>query len=61
MCVCHPRAIIELKWVSAVDNGNNRNFDPTFLFDFHAHYWPILHLLATIHNATDDNQIAFGI
>ena len=42
-------------------NGTNRNVVPPFLFDFLAHYrpyalGPILHCLATTHNAADDRQ-----
>ena len=44
-------------------NGANRNLVPTFLFDFYANYMPILHRLATIHNAADRRQTdrAIGI
>ena len=36
-----------------VTNGTNRNVVPTFLFEFYTHYRPILHRLATMHNAAD--------
>ena len=36
-----------------VENGTNRNLVPIFLFDFYAHNRPILHRLATMHNAAD--------
>ena len=41
-------------WV--VENGPNRNVEPTFLFDYYTHYMPIFHRLATKHNAADDRQ-----
>ena len=44
-----------------VKNGVNRNVDPTFLFDFvRKHYRPILHPLATTHNAADGRAIGKG-
>ena len=36
-----------------VENGTNRNFDPTFLFDFYTHNRRILHRLATTWQTTD--------
>ena len=42
-----------LGWTQGVKNGTNRNFVPTFLFDFWTHCRPIFHRLATIHNAPD--------
>ena len=40
-----------------VENGTDRNFVPTFLFDIYTHYRPILHRLATKPNAADRRQI----
>ena len=41
----------------AIENGTNRNVDPAFLFDVYTHQRPILHRLATIHNAADSRQM----
>ena len=48
-----------------VENGSsNRNVDSTFLFDIYTRYLPILHRLATVHNAVDrqttDRAIGIG-
>ena len=43
-------------WNYGVENGTNHNLVLIFLFDFHTHNMPILHRLATIHNAQTDIQ-----
>ena len=48
-----------LGWTLGVKNGANRNVVHTLLFDVYTHYRPILHRLATIHNAVD-RQIEVG-
>ena len=45
----HLRLRVDL----GVENGTSQNLVPTFLFDCYAHCRPILHCLATIHNAAD--------
>ena len=50
-------------WGVRVDLGDE-NVIPTFLFDFHTHNNPILHRLATIHNAADrqtDREAAYAV
>ena len=46
-----PRLGLRLRWTYGVKNDTNQNVVSTFLFDFNTHYRPILHRLATIHNA----------
>ena len=41
-----------LGWAQRVEIG----IDPTFIFDFYAHYKHILHRLGTKHNATVNRQ-----
>ena len=36
-----------------VENSTYRNVNFTFLFDLYRHHMPILHRMATIHNAAD--------
>ena len=52
-----------LGWTQEVDNGTNRHLVPTFLFDLYTHYRPVLHRVATLHNAADrqtDRSLAIG-
>ena len=53
----HPRLergeVGEVRVDLEVENGTNRNVDPTFLFDVYAHLAPFGH---PIHNAADDRQ-----
>ena len=45
-----------LMWIYVVVNGTDRNVGLTFPFDFCIHHRPILHRLATIHNAAGDRR-----
>ena len=45
-----------LGWTYEVENGTTRNVVPIFLCDFCTHYRPILHRLAAIHNAADEQN-----
>ena len=51
-------------WGHMMDLGGRKwhrsnlvNVDPTFLFDFYTHYRPILHRLAAIHDAADEQSL----
>ena len=39
--------------IQGVENGTNRNVDPTFLFNFNTTYTAILYRMATIYNAAE--------
>ena len=55
----HPRPLdphLGIRVDLGVENGSNRNVDPTFLFEFYTHYRPIKRRLGTIYNAADDRQ-----
>ena len=44
---------VRLIYTKEIENGANRNVDPTLLFDFYTNYGHIVHPLATMHNTAD--------